>query len=244
MLAFVEAVHLDANFRLSFFQTDKTERVTEESKLAGEVASLKRILETKQSELTGQVRRNGVLSENVKRLEKEIKRIKEVDRLAEVTKMFSGKLDLGVNRKKVEFEYELNGVDAFLESNKFRRSEFFFANHLAWHLKVKTKVDGENRFLSIFLCAHNHATIGNWSTKATYDLIILNQSGGKNKSSKSTKDFGTGTSFGWGVPKFISLNDLRTGGYIKEDKIKVQILLEVEDLVRSGLSKPSFDRSH
>lgn len=206
-----------------------------EPELAKEVARLNQIVQRSQSELMEQATMNSLMSKELERLGKEIQRIKSGADLGEVVETFNGKLNLNVEQKNGEFEYELNefeyelnDVEDFLETpSAVLCSEHFFVNNTAWQAKVKTKVDGENRFLSIYLYP-KRITPGNVSIKATYVLTILNQSGGENKTSKCTKDFGTNPLCAWGESKFISLDELRTGGYIKEDKIKIQVLLEVE----------------
>ena len=145
---------------LSRSQTDHTDRLIKRAELVEELARLNKLIEehatknsnltkaieVKKSELTIQTTKISVLSREVDNLKKEKKRIKEAENLSELVKMLGDKIDLGVNRKKADFEYELDGVDAFLDSNKVHYSKYFFAGSLAWYLEFKTKVDEEISF--------------------------------------------------------------------------------------------------
>ena len=186
---------------------------------------------TKNSELTktikGQATQISSLSRQVADCKKEIKRIKEAGDLSEVVKMLDGKFDLGANREKTDFEYELNGAGAFLESNKSRFSKYFFTGGLAWRLELKTDVRGEERFLWSFLHAYSYAGGSRFPIKAAQNVIILNQSGWPNYSLQCTRDF-TAAFPAWGWPEFISASRLRTGGFIKNNKIKFRVHLKVD----------------
>ena len=203
-----------------------------------ELAGLNKIVEEQAARnsdlartINEQVTKISVLSREIAECKKENKRIKEAGDLSEVVKMLGGKFDLGVNRKKADFECELDGAGAFLELNGRRYSRYFFAGNLAWCVEFGTKVEGEDRFLSIFLHAKSYAG-GKWSINAVQELSVLSQSGGQDSSLKCTNDFSTDNQ-GWGFPKFISASKLRTGGYIKDNKINVRAHLELGELVRT-----------
>lgn len=215
-------------FGLPFlFRTDNADQFIKRSELAEKISKLK-------SELDAQVARNSELIKTVNKLENMKKDDEKGENdLSKLVEMSIGKADIGIKRKTVDFECELDGVDAFLKSREIRRSEFFFARHLAWKLHFRSSIVSGEEFLSVFLYAKNYADASqNWSVKATYDVSIVNQSGGQKCSNSSTQDFATKGFLGWGLSEFISIEDLRTGGYIKNDKIIVRVHLEVGEVVR------------
>ena len=168
-------------------------------------------------------------------MQKTIDRIKAVEHLEQVFKIFKGKVNVGQNRKAVDFECELNDVNAFLESNEERYSEFFFTQYLAWHLQFAIHAVGEQKFLSIYLFPKNYYPFaGKWSLSVTIEVSLLDQTGRGNRTAKDTFEFGNGY-HGSGWSDFISIDFLRTGGFIKNNKIQVRLHLEVGEL-RSNLS--------
>ena len=198
---------------------------TKNSELArknGVVATTNEVLNTTIKSLTTHI---SSLNREVADCKKDIKPIEGAGDLNEVIKM--------LGRKKADFEYELDNVGAFLESNKSRFSKYFFAGGLAWILEFAKKVEGQDRFLSIFLRASNCGGENRrWSVNVIFRLSLLNQSGGQNCSLEYTKDFSTALP-AWGWQKFISTNQLRTGGFIKSNKIKVHVSLLFGEVVRS-----------
>ena len=187
--------------------------------------------------IEGQATQISNLSQEVAECKQEIKRITEPVVLGGVIKMLETKCDLGLNRKKADFEYELDS--AFLQSNERHCSRYFLAGGLAWRLEFHTK-EREERFLSIYLRASSYAGgSGKWSINATQNLTVLNQSGGLNRSFECTRDFTIAGDFvttnsAWGFSEFISANLLRTCGYIKNNKIKVHVSVQLGELIRSA----------
>ena len=164
------------------------------------------------------------------KLQKTIDRIKNVEHLNEVVKIFRGKVDIGLYRKTVDFECELNNMDAFLESKEERYSEYFVTKYLAWHLQFAIHAVGEQKFLSIYLYPHSYYPFaGNWALSAMLEVSVLDQTGRGNRTAKNTFEFGKGYA-GSGWSDFISIDFLRNGGFIKYNKIKVRAHLEVGDL--------------
>lgn len=215
--------------------------MTKRAELVEEVARLKKAIEdhiAKNSKLTKTIEEQAAkitgLGREIVECRMETKRIKEVKDLNEVVKMLESKIDLSVHRKKTDFEYELTGVDAFLGSTATRCSKWFLAGGLAWYLLFQMKVEGEVRSLSIYLYVKNYR-LGRekWSTDVSADFSILSQSGGENCSRKFSKKFDSNDVLNWGYSTFITASKLRTSGYIKEDKIKVRLALELGELVRT-----------
>lgn len=193
--------------------------------MAEEVVRLSKIIKDKECELALQTKRNS-------ELESAIKRIRRVDDRGKVVEMLNGHVNMDLNRKQVNFEYELDDVEVFLEIEKKRCSQYFFAQNLAWYLDLRAKLEGKDKFLSIYLGTKSYdKSSGDWTIRVTYELAILNPSGGKKKL-KSTRDFCSKGHLAWGLHEFISIQDLKTGGYIKDNKIRVQAHLEAGELVR------------
>ena len=193
------------------------------------------IIDDQESESIAQAHRISDLNKKVTKLGKDVQRFKRAD-LGKLVLMSKGKVDIGVERKSADFEYELMNAKAFLKGFRNRFSRYFIANHLAWYLSVCVKGRRQKKFLAIYLHSESYADeLGDWSIEATYGLSILIQSGSQSedKLKLDTAVFGTKTSLALGWPKFISLQDLRAGGYIKSDKIKIQVHLELGKLIRT-----------
>ena len=159
------------------------------------------------------------------------RRITRPNDLEHIVKTLRGNVEIGVTRIKAKFNYELNEVDAFLESGNVHLSEHFACN-LTWYLKFETKVEGEEKFLSIFLFSKNYvAGKVNWSIKSSLAMLLLGQSGGPNKLFDANSEFITKTFIEYSWPSCISIKNLRAGGYIKDNKIKITIWLEGDELV-------------
>ena len=145
-------------------------------------------------------------------------------------------LNLDFQRKDADFEYELNGVNAFLESKATRSSGYFFAGGLAWFLALKPNIEDGDEYLSIFPEAKDYAgsDSSRWSIRVKHSLSIVNLAEGENSSRHFTMDYNSKAVISWGWPKFISIKNLRAGGYIKDDKIGIRTHLEVvAELIRS-----------
>lgn len=206
------------------------------TKHAQELTRLNQMIVDKETELIKKATKISGLTKKVDELEKTVKAIEgaglgKLVKLVKLAKLSTGQLDLDLNRKQADFECELNGVEAFLETKAPHYSRYFFAGNLAWCLEFNQSV---NEYLSIYLFAKNYTGgTGDWSIRGEYEMSIVNQSGGLNSSASSTKDFGTKTFLGWGLPRFISIESLRAGGYIKDNKIRVQVHLKVGELIRA-----------
>lgn len=163
-------------------------------------------------------------------MRKTIERIKAVEHLNEMVKIFKGKVDLGLNRKVAEFECELNEVEAFLASNEERNSEYFLTRYLAWYLQFEVATLNGQKFLSIYLFPKSYyALAGNWVLTAVLEVSLLDQKASSHRTVKNTFEFGKGH-MGSGWKDFVSIDFLRSGGFVKNNKIKVQLRLELGEL--------------
>ena len=162
---------------------------------------------------------------------KKIKRIKEAGGLSEAINVQGEKFDLSTDKKRVDFECQLDEV--FLEYNERRFSRYFYFNSLAWYLEFAMRAEGKNRFLSIFLRASS--CVGGkdkWLANVFHVMSVVNQSGGEDSSLQCVKRFSADQPvYGW--PTFISVNKLSTGGFIKENQIKVRATLQLIELART-----------
>ena len=141
-------------------------------------------------------------------------------------------MDIGFGKKTADFEFKLDDADAFIESGNPHNSEFFFGGSLAWYFCLKTKVIDGDKFISIFLYPKDCAG-GVWSIEVNYDVLLLSESGGHKKEFDIKHNFTSNPIIGWGLPKFISITDLRAGGCINDNKIKIIAHLEFGELIRS-----------
>ena len=199
-----------------------------------------KIIEEKQSELTEKTAMISELNKKIDQLREEGQKIRAItgpDELKQVIDSLSGKVDVGADRKTLVFEHELNNVKAFLESNKSQSSAYFFAGRLAWSLELTSCVRENQKYFSIHLWAKNFNP-GYWSIRANAGLVILSQSGGLNLQKCFQREFGNRTEnhFSWyGWYRFITADNLVdiNSGYIKDDKIKIRVHLELGELIRA-----------
>ena len=221
-------------------EDQKSELIVKSSDHAAEAARLNQIVGKKETEMKAQILKNSVLSKKVDKLEGAAKTIEEAGlfgKLVQLAKSSTTRLILDLYRKNVDYEYELCDLDAFLESKANRYSDYFFAGGLAWYLALEPANKDEINCLKIHLYAEDYAGSdgGKWHVKVDFSLSIVNQSKDQKKTSDFTgaKDFNE-TGSGWGWDKFISIKDLRDGGYVKNNEIRVQASLKVVgDLIRT-----------
>lgn len=212
----------------------QSELVEESVKHSEEVARLNIIIKAQKLELNEKSNKNFDLNRMLDELKKTNQAIEGADLLSRVAKLSIGQVDVGLNRKKVVFDYELNGVNAFLESEVNRFSEYFFAGGLAWYLSLTRKTFDDDRHLSIYLGVKDYADAGDWSIKADYEISIVDRSWAPNWTCGSKNEFGTKNSVCFGWPRFISVKDLRACSFIKDDKVLVRVHLKLTgELVRS-----------
>lgn len=215
------------------------EQATKHADFIGVMARLNQLIDYKETELYEQATKNLELSQKIDELEQSVKAIEGVDlfgKLVKLAELSTGQLDLGLNRKQTDFEFELNNVKAFLESKAILNSQYFFAGGLAWYLALKPCIKDEEKHLSIFLYAKDYAdNADDWSIRAKFQLSIINQSWGLDSTLGYTNDFNKAN--GFGLHKFISIRDLQAGGYIRNDKIRVRARLKV---VRGLVRNDSF----
>lgn len=168
----------------------------------------------------------------LEQLDNIVKTAAKASDLKDVISLLAGRVDLGLNRKTATFEFVLNDVDGvFLPPRRSRKSEYFFANQLAWHLQVvsdESSVGLGDKVLSIYLYAEDYSGAkGNYWGEATFEVTVLHPSRpNQDLSRKITSEFGpTKSNKGWFG--FISRKSLRDDGYVEQNKTRIQVHLEM-----------------
>lgn len=141
--------------------------------------------------------------------------------------------DVDVNRSEAVCVFKLADASAFLKSDRTQKSELFFLRGIAWHLNFSTaKGRGCRRYLSVALNAAGPCEL-NWAIKVFYfELAILNERAGKASRSKQGANliFVKGQR-GYGHAECISVDELTSDGFIREDDaIKVKVHLRADKL--------------
>lgn len=91
--------------------------------------------------------------------------------------------------------------------------------------------------MNVYLEVHNHESTS-WNVETSFKITILNQSGKSPTVSRwSTDRVFSNEDSGWGVPDLIFMDHLKSGGFIKDNKIVLEIELIVKQLVRNDLVK-------
>ena len=106
---------------------------------------------------------------------------------------------------------------------------------MSWHLNACPLVKDEVNYLAVYL--HCTSDLDRWSVVTTYEVRLLSSSSDVVGSDvvESAKDhvFKKPDKFtGWGWPKFITLDKLRSGSYIKDDTIKLRVHLTSKNFER------------
>ena len=152
---------------------------------------------------------------------------------------------VNANCQCLDFEVELDDVDKLLNSSSMRRNSFEFTfNGFSWWIAFTvTKDDGQTTFrqygskhLLLTLYASDHdLSFKDWSIDLTYSFRVLNlykeneipyvsQTRNDQVYSEKAKGF---------VLSHYSVDKLRNGGFIKDNKIKIRFELRTIKLTRA-----------
>ena len=143
------------------------------------------------------------------------------------------------------FSYEFSNVRAFLDevSDTRLRSDFFYCRGKQFYIALyKTLANYTVKNLGIYVYVYVYAADGdvvNWHLDASFRICLLNQlSGGKDRARSRTNQRITkckaNQNGGVGISDFITPSDLMELGFLKDDKIVVQINFKAERLDRNG----------
>ena len=148
--------------------------------------------------------------------------------LSELVKLTNGKIDIGLKRKRVDFEWNLDDAIGLLKkSNETRKSEFFCCNNLAWSVEVCKKFCEGKQYLTLGLrAAHFAEPAASWSTTVAFKITLVNRW----KDFKNRSISGVKTEFMhhipyWGRDKFIEIDQI-TFDYLQNNQLKFLVHLE------------------
>ena len=199
------------------------------------IASLDKANEDQQLKISEQEKKISALNAELDKLRVESK----VTNLGALARLADGKVDIGLKRQKADVKCSIGGMAAFLNSDekKYTQSEFFFYDDRAWSVEVGKQRFEDKTYLSVCLRATDFANpSANWSIKAACKITLLNSKPLSNLSFGSKKfghlEFSKQRPL-WGWDNFITINELRSGGFlsssfIKNDEIKLKVYLRVE----------------
>ena len=222
--------------------------------MAGRIASLQKTNEDQQSKIGEQEKKIADLTAELNKLkveskgdvEKESKNGGETkeSKLSALMRLADGKMDFGQNRKKAVVECRIGGISAFLKASHGKvESGFFFCDDRCWSLYACRKLVDSRPYLTVGLVATNLTdNSANWFTKVYYSIELLNDKPCKpckpwykpwSNSSDSTIRRKASSVFsnhgsGWEFRRFITIDNLVSGDFIKNDEIKFRVCLQVE----------------
>lgn len=149
----------------------------------------------------------------------------------------SKKID--VINTKTEHSFEFDEINEFINSNLYglKKSPNFFCNQISipWYITLKKKEIDKVKYLFIFL--HINGEINcNCSIYADVELIILNKSNKMDKHYSFKQLYENEDGFGYGS-NMITLDDLKKGGFINNDKIEIKVKMQLNKLTCQKIYK-------
>lgn len=178
----------------------------------------------------------GKLVQQIKNLQNQIKKAQEkVDSKEEEIQSLDQLIkQADVNKDEVTFVFEADNITAFLrdsESYERRFSEYFQCSGIRWYLDIsQSPLSDGQKVLSVTLHSHNPDKY-NWNIQVDFDLSVLNQSGKEDSpvlsyANETFKSRGENFDDNIGCINFISIETIKSGGFIRNDAIKVQVKLK------------------
>lgn len=147
---------------------------------------------------------------------------------------------LQVNKKEelanseMVFNYDLDNATNFFEpalKSVNRYSKVFQVGGFSWSLYCQLKeekrtISGTSKHLGLFLRSENIGeTAGTWTASTRYELRLLSPSGNVIKNVRFCHKFDRCNCFG--LPNFVSYDELKKSDLIEKDRVKLQIYLVV-----------------
>lgn len=148
---------------------------------------------------------------------------------------------LDIYRSEAFFSYEFTNIRAFLNdiTDTRLRSDFFHCRGKQFYIVLrKTFADQTIKYLGIYIYVVDADPV-DWYLDVSYEICLLNQlPGGENRARRKTdqrimSDKRSGMNPGNGKNDFITPTDLMEQGFLKNDKIVVQIKLKSGRLNRN-----------
>jgi hypothetical protein len=126
-------------------------------------------------------------------------------------------------------------IGNFSERKNPMASRQFSSGGCKWYVTVDPEGFLGCDHLTLFLCVgdRNSLKIG-WKRRAMYCFFLLNQSGENLYSSSGQIRTFCNEASGWGVQTTVPLTKLREKGFLKKNKLTVQVFMKVAEVVHQG----------
>ena len=137
-------------------------------------------------------------------------------------------------RSETTFAFKVENISTIKESGKIAESTPFFVRSIAWTIGARTDVEDCNRIV-FYLCCNSGSPLY-WSCRASGDIRLIHERGGKKFSRKFTKTFcGKDSCFGF----YMDWNEVMDpeNGYIKDDCVTIEVQVNADAPI--GLSLDS-----
>ena len=202
------------------FEKERSEARQEFNEQLMEIEKLQKLIGEQKAKLTQQIEN---LQKRIKQAQEQIgAKDEELQSLEQSIK------EADVNKDEVTFAFEVDSIAANTREKRF--SEYFHCRGIRWYLAVTQSTlsnDGRN-FLIIALHAQNREE-HNWRIVIDFELSILNQSGKKDMivfelEDETFKNYHN--NLGWA--NGILIEELESGGFLKDGKMKVQVKLKAK----------------
>ncbi|CAA7047331.1 unnamed protein product [Microthlaspi erraticum] len=126
-------------------------------------------------------------------------------------------------------------IDNFSEKEDEIVSPNFLSGGCEWYVEVCPKGDTVDDHLSLYLCVANPESLRlGWKRRATYSLIILNQSGKELFIEDESCKMFCAQFTGWGWAKVVPLKELQEEGFIEKNKLIIRVEVKVVEVVDEG----------
>lgn len=134
---------------------------------------------------------------------------------------------------KVEHIFEFDEISKFIDSNldDLKQSPSIFCNQISipWYIILKKREIGKMKYLSVSLHPKCETNL-NYSIDTEIKLTILNKSKKFDKFYSFKQLFKSKENIGYGS-NMITLNCLKTGGFMKDNKIEIKVELQINKLI-------------
>ncbi|KAL0884422.1 hypothetical protein Bca101_008403 [Brassica carinata] len=130
-------------------------------------------------------------------------------------------------------------IDNFTEKNDGIITQNFSSGGCEWYLFVYPKGDHGSDHLSLFLHVVNPDSLRlGWKRRASYYFVFLDQSGKElfRSSEKSKESLFCNEMSSWGYAKTLPISKLQEKGFLKKNKLFIQIYIKVLEVVHQGNS--------
>lgn len=143
---------------------------------------------------------------------------------------------MDINRSEANYTFEINDVRDFIDSGRFRGSEFFFCRSMRFFvdLRYNTFYDG-TPYLSAWLLRHNPSDNYYYSMKTSFEFRLVNWLGKSDKVERFNYVFKRDDDEACGNQKFINGHVLTyaTNGWVKNNTLQFKVNLKCDRFYRT-----------